>query len=72
MKQTLIALMLLGFTLGCHKGYIALWRDGCNDPYQIYPYKAALLPAEDQKLLEEGIHLPGERELQQLLEDYLS
>lgn len=72
MKQTLLALMLLGFTLGCHKGYLALWRDGYPDPYQVYPYKAALLPPEDQQLLEEGIHVPGERELQQVLEDYLS
>ena len=68
----LSALFALMFLLGNYKGYLALWRDGYPEPYQVYPYKAALLPPEDQQLLEEGIHVPGERELQQLLEDYLS
>lgn len=72
MKKALLTLTLLGFTLGSYKGYVTLWRDGCSDPYQIYPYKVESLPAEDQKALCEGIHIPGERELLQLLEDYLS
>ena len=72
MKKALVILALLGFTLGSYKGYVTLWRDGSDDPYQIYPYKVETLPLEDQKDLEAGIHVPGERELQRLLEDYLS
>ena len=72
MRKRLAALVMLGFTLGSYKGYVTLWRDGSPDPYQIYPYKVEALPVQDQRALEEGIHVPGERELLQLLEDYLS
>ena len=41
-------------------------------PLQVYPYQAAMLPDADRSALEKGIYLDSERELKQLLEDYLS
>ncbi|MBQ8834712.1 MAG: hypothetical protein IJ001_07295 [Oscillospiraceae bacterium] len=64
--------LLLGFLLGNHNGYIALWEDGKAEPRQIFPYTVASLPPADQKALEEGIRLKDAGELLQLLEDYLS
>ena len=71
-KQYLQTALLLGFLLGIHNGYIALWKDGDAQPVQVYPYKAAHLPVSDQMALEKGIVTESETELAQLLEDYLS
>ncbi len=71
-KNTAAALILvLGFLLGIKDGYIALWKDGNQQP-QVFPYRAQMLPQEDQQRLKEGIRIKDSRELAQLLEDYLS
>lgn len=64
--------VLLGFILGSFKGYVALWKDGCPDPFQIYPCPVEHLPEADRNALAEGIPARSEIELNQLLEDYLS
>ena len=64
--------LLLGFILGSHNGYIALWEDGSQEPRQIFPYQVTSLPVADQQALEKGIRLKDAGELLQLLEDYLS
>ena len=64
--------LLLGFILGSHNGYIALWEEGAAQPRQIFPYAVTSLPPADQQALENGIRLKDAGELMQLLEDYLS
>ena len=65
-------IILLFFLLGIKDGYIALWKDNSVTPLEVFPYKAALLPKEDQQKLEQGICIRSQEELMQLLEDYLS
>ena len=65
-------IVLLGFLLGIHEGKIALWKDNDPEPMRVFPYRAELLPDEDQKALKKGIKVENARQLQQLLEDYLS
>lgn len=71
-KQLANLVLIFGFLLGIRDGYIALWQDGGPEPVRVFPYRAELLPAADQKALAEGIHLDDEKQLAQLLEDYLS
>ena len=73
MKQQLMYLLLAaGFILGSHKGYISLWQDGRIEPIAVYPYRVTSLPAADQQVLQNGIHIEDPLELANLLEDYLS
>lgn len=72
-KQTVLAnILLIGFILGIHEGRIALWKDDQAKPMKVFPYQASILPEEDQKRLEQGIHVDSLRELYKLVEDYLS
>ena len=71
-RQFLPAVLVLGFLLGIHEGYIALWEDGKTEPVEIYPYRAQYLPEADQRALERGIRPRDGGQLQQLLEDFLS
>ena len=64
--------LMLGFILGCHKEYIALWEEGAAEPRQVFPYKITVLPPSDQEMLKKGIHVKTIEELSQLVEDYLS
>lgn len=72
MKQWLSTIILLYVVLGTWKGYVALFDGGHEEPRQIFPYPVASLPPADQQALEEGIIVRNDRDLQQLLEDYLS
>ncbi len=72
-KRTVLAnFLLLGFLLGIHEGKIALWKDNQKKPMKVFPYQASILPEEDQKRLEQGIHVDSLNELYKLVEDYLS
>jgi len=71
-KKTLSTLLLLYVVLGTWKGYIALFDGGKSEPRQIFPNQVASLPQADQEALEKGIIVRNDRDLQQLLEDYLS
>lgn len=71
-KKLVSAMLLLYVVLGTWKGYIALFDGGKTEPKQIFPYQVASLPPDDQQALEEGIVVRNDRDLQQLLEDYLS
>lgn len=64
--------LLMGFILGSHNGYIALWTEGSPEPKKVFPYRVTALPPADQKALEQGIHIDSTQELARLLEDYLS
>lgn len=71
--QRILPLALaLGFILGSFRGYVALFDEGVPEPRQVYPYKITALPPADQAALEEGIPVRSEKQLQHLLEDYLS
>lgn len=75
MKQhptCLAAILLFGFVLGTFKGYVALWKDGRSEPFQIFPCPVDSLSEPDREALEQGIYARSEIELNQLLEDYLS
>jgi len=71
-RKLLAAVLALYVTVGSWKGYVAVFREKEAEPWQIYPCKVSSLPPEDQQALEEGIIIRNERDLKQLLEDYLS
>ncbi len=70
--RILYSITLLGFLLGVRGGYIALWKDGEPEPVKIFPYKAQMLPSEDQKRLEKGIKIQDFADLTRIIEDYMS
>ena len=73
MKQKLTqTLCMLYVILGCWRGYIALFDKGQTEPRQIFPTEVITLPPADQEALEKGIILRNQRDLNRLLEDYLS
>ena len=71
LRRIIPAVMLFGYLLGIQDGYIALWKDGNSKP-MVSPYRAALLPQEDQQRLKNGIRVENKEELARLVEDYLS
>ena len=72
-KRKILGILLAAFVvLGSWKGYIALFNGGESEPRQIFPNRVDSLPPADQQALEKGIIVRNERDLQQLLEDYLS
>lgn len=71
-KRTLTSLMALYVVLGCWKGYVAIFEKGRSEPRQIFPTLVDTLPPADQAALEQGIIVRNQRDLDQLLEDYLS
>ena len=71
-KRWIPAILALYVVIGTWKGYVALYDQGAGEPKQIFPCPVEALPESDQKALEEGILVRNQRDLQQLLEDYLS
>lgn len=71
-KRILVPLLALYVILGNWKGYVAIFEKGASEPRQIFPTTVASLPESDQQALEKGIIVRNQRDLQQLLEDYLS
>lgn len=72
MCKRLFSMLALLLLLGSHKGYVALFQAGSEEPMQIFPYRVTSLPPADQAALEQGIPIRSESELAQRLEDYLS
>ena len=71
-QKPFCALLISMYLLGSHKGYLALWKEGQPEPFQIYPVKVSSLPERDRLALEEGIAARSDIELSSLLEDFLS
>jgi len=71
-KRSYAFLMALYLLLGSWKGYVALFEKGRDEPKQIFPCQITSLPEADQQALLEGIPIRNSRDLQQVLEDYLS
>ena len=75
MKQSRLLPVILALyvvVVGTWTGYVALFDQGAAEPKQIFPWPVEALPESDQQALEEGILVRNQRDLQQLLEDYLS
>ena len=51
---------------------MALFDQGAAEPKQIFPCPVTALPEKDQEALKNGIIVRNQRDLQQLLEDFLS
>ena len=71
-RKALCLWLALGWILGVHRGYIALWEEDAAQPHTVYPYKAALLPPQEERRLEAGIPIQDEAQLRSLLMDYFS
>ena len=66
------AVILLAIYLGIHNGHLAILKDGHADPVRTFPYAADIYPETDRQALQSGIPIVSRRELNKLLEDYLS
>lgn len=55
-----------------YKGNIAVFEESKEKPFRITTIAVDELPAEDQKLLKQGIEVSGQEELNNLIEDYCS
>lgn len=71
-QKCMVFLLLVGFIVGSHRGYIALWRTDRTSPIKVFPYPVSSLPLCDQQALNRGIRIEDGTELAQLLEDFLS
>lgn len=71
-KRLMGVILALYVVIGCWKGYVALFDQGAAEPKQIFPCPVEALPEADQQALNNGIIVRNQRDLQQLLEDYLS
>lgn len=71
-KRKLPLILALYLLLGTWKGYVALFENGKEEPRQIFPCPVSTLPEADQQALEQKIPVRNNRDLQQILEDYLS
>ena len=71
-RRLLSGLLALYVVIGIWKGYVALFDQGAAEPKQIFPCPVEALPEADQHALENGIIVRNQRDLQQILEDYLS
>lgn len=65
-------IVLICFYLGIQDGYLALWKEGNNQPVETFPFRSAMLPDTDQKALAKGIRIEDAEHLARLMEDYLS
>ena len=73
LKNRKVSLILaLYLLLGSWKGYVALFENGKEEPTQIFPCPVSTLPEADRQALEQKIPVRNQRDLQQILEDYLS
>ena len=71
-KRLVTAFLALYVVIGTWKGYVALFDQGAGEPKQIFPCPVEALPETDQEALKNGIIVRNQRDLQQLLEDFLS
>ena len=71
-KRSFLSALVLYLLLGSWKGYVALFEKGSEEPRQIFPCPVSALPEPDQLALEQRIPIRNDRDLQKILEDYLS
>ena len=71
-KRLFCTALTLSLVLGSWKGYVALFHKDADEPTQIFPCPVSSLPDADRTALEKGIPIRNQRDLQQVIEDYLS
>ena len=71
-KRYFSMIAALTLILGSWKGYVALFEKGASEPTQVFPCPVDSLPPADQQKLENGIVIRNQRDLQRIMEDYLS
>lgn len=59
-----------GYTVGIYNGRVAVFSGNDAEPVSICDVYAAALPEADRQKLAEGIPVPDEKALHDLLEDY--
>ena len=64
--------LILTFFLGLREGNIALWPSGCDEPAQVFPYRAETLPPSVRSALEEGIPFDNAAEALETAENFFS
>lgn len=70
--RRICTLFLLGFLLGVHEGRLALWKDGEDKPWRVFPCPIIAFPAQTQAELKKGIPIESMEDLNKLLENLLS
>ena len=70
--RNFLPILLFILYLGVYDGKVALMRGGHSIPVQIYDRDASLYPQDAQKALADGIPIRSQRQLEQLLESFLS
>lgn len=60
------------YLLKNNNGVLSVYLKGGSEPVMTTETYVSVLPKEDQKKLEEGIEIKGEKALKQALEDYCS
>lgn len=68
----LSTMLLAGILIGVHNGRIALWNEGEEKPFKVFPYRASMLPDKYENMLKGGIRVESMEELQRLMDAYLS
>ena len=64
--------LILTFFLGLREGNIALWPSGCDEPPQVFPYRAETLPPAVRSALEKGMIFSTSEEALETVENILS
>jgi len=72
LKKPASLILLLYLTLGCFRGYLALFDKGASEPKQIFPCQVSSLPDADREALGKGIPGPAGGGPNVSLEDFLS
>ena len=70
--KRLSLLFMLVWYLGVYEGHLALFKENTDKPCHIFPYCVSVYPSADQKALREGIPAETDKELLELLQEYLS
>ncbi len=70
--RMILPILVLSIYLGVHNGNLALFREGHNEPIQVFPRSVSDYPKKDQDALNAGIPITSKRQLSELLEAYLS
>ena len=65
------AILLAGFLLGIRNGQVAIWKDDDPQPIRIFPWSAAILPAQIRKALEKGIYVDETSDIGLLIQDMI-
>lgn len=54
LKKSASLILLLYLTLGCFRGYLALFDKGASEPKQIFPCQVSSLPDADREALKKA------------------